>query len=493
MKLKMMGLNSIVTKLWLSITLLVLVVLGFSVLIQSSLLKHTYYQQQTDQLINAAKNLAEDIAKEEKTDLIRYKIEDTASAAGVHVMLLDRQGRLLYSQGGSVRRGWHGHMMGNNHSAAPWSQNWPLVSLKKVLDGETVTQIGRSPWFETETLTVGVPVIKENKVSGVLLLHASIPVITTRLRALQYVAVYTGIGGIMLATLLSLFLSRTLVRPLLKINNAAQDMAQGNYSKKLHIKSNDEIGMLANSFNRLSAELKEKIETLEKLDQARRDFVASVSHELRTPLTIIQAYTEALQDGLAKNNNEKQKYLSYIHAELLRLRRLVDDLLDLRRLETGQVKLNYVPVNIKLLIQRAVNGINSIAREKGAAVETQLPVKLPNVIGDEDRLAQVIINLLDNALRVSGEGDKISVLAEEKDNFVAVSICDTGPGIPEDDIPLIWEKFYKVDKSRARVGAGTGLGLAISKKIIDMHGGTISVNSTVGKGSKFTFTVPKEN
>ncbi|MBM7855463.1 signal transduction histidine kinase [Desulfohalotomaculum tongense] len=492
----MIGFKSIIGKLWLAMTLLVLTVLGFSALVQSGLLQHTYYKQQTHRLITTARGLAEDIAMENDADIIRYRIENTASASGAHIMLLDSQGRLLFSQ--SAKEGRHRYgcvrrTMGHHRSMMDQRQVWPEVDVNKVLKGSVVTKREYSPWFRTEVLSVGVPVAVGNNVSGILLMHAPVPELTTRLRALQHVTVYTALGGVLLATVLSLFLSRSLVKPLLEINRAARDMARGNYNRKLNIKSSDEIGMLAQSFNTLAAELKEKIDTLERLDQTRRDFVASVSHELRTPLTIVQGYTEALQDGLAKNERQRQEYLTNIHDELMRLRRLVDDLLDLRRLETGQINISFSPVNLLEVIQRVVNGIRPLAVEKGVEIITALPHNLSAVSGDEDRLAQVLINLLDNALRVSAPGDKLTVSAEEKQQSVSVSVSDTGPGIPEEELPLIWERFYKVDKSRTREGAGTGLGLVISKKIIEMHGGTIGVKSKLGKGSTFTFTLPKEN
>jgi len=213
---------------------------------------------------------------------------------------------------------------------------------------------------------------------------------------------------------------------------------------------------------------------------------------LRTPLTIMQGYTEALQDGLAKDKIQRQRYLDYIHDEILRLRRLVDELLDLRRLESGKISINPTKVNINQLIQNLLNGMHPLAEEKDVQITSVLPPEAVCVVGDADRLAQVLINLLDNALRVTKSGGHISVKAQAQLDMVEIKVTDTGPGIAREDLPLVWERFFKVDKSRTRTGHGTGLGLAISKKIIELHHGTIEVTSTLGRGSTFIIKLPNK-
>ncbi|MTI79460.1 MAG: HAMP domain-containing protein [Firmicutes bacterium] len=489
----MINLKSIVSKLWLAMTLLVLMVLLFSVLVQSTLLKRTYYKQQADQLTGTAQVLASEIATETSLSTIKYQIENTANATGVHIMLLDKEGSIVYSREGN-RKGWNGRgmMRGQMRHRINEQRVWPEVNMRKVLQGETVSQVGKTPLFDTEVLTVGVPVKREETISGIILMHASLPAITTRLRALQYVAIYTAMGGVVLATILSMFMSRSLVGPLLKINKAARDMASGNYNRKLNINSSDEIGVLAQSFNTLSNELQEKINTLERIDETRRDFVASISHELRTPLTIVQGYTEALQDGLAKDEQQRNEYLNFIQDELARLRHLVNELLDLRRLETGQIKIYSTTFKIQDTAQRLVNGMKPMAEEKGVLLTTNLEDISP-VQGDENRLSQVLINLLDNALHVCDKEDIITVSVHENEKRVIVSVSDTGPGIPQEELPLIWDRFHKVDKSRLRDGAGTGLGLAISKQIVELHGGKIEVHSVIGQGTTFSFSIFKAN
>lgn len=483
--------KSILVKLWLAMTLLVLFVLAMTTLVQNNLLQRTYYQQQQNQLILLGQNVAEAVIAETDLAAINNILKNAATASATSIVLLDNQARIVTFQTVS-NQGQMQHRMGMMRMQR---ENIVIPSqmkenLNEVLEGKIITARGKSNWLNTEVLYVAVPLLKNEQVVGMLLIYAPVPDITTRLKSLQGISIYTALGGMILATLLSLVLSRNLVRPLLEMNNVAKAMAEGKYGKKATVKSNDEVGMLAHSINSLSAQLEEKIYNLERLDETRRDFVASISHELRTPLTIMQGYTEALQDGLAQDNMQRQRYLDYIHDEILRLRRLVDELLNLRRLESGQISINPTQVSINQLIQRLLKGIVPLAEEKEVQIFTVLPPDEVCIVGDEDRLAQVFINLLDNALRVTQSGGQISVKVQAKLDMVEITVTDTGPGIAKEDLPLIWERFYKVDKSRTRTGHGTGLGLAISKKIIELHHGTIDVASTLGQGSTFIIKLP---
>ncbi|WP_031514536.1 sensor histidine kinase [Desulfofalx alkaliphila] len=491
--------RSIVIKLWVVMVLLVLVVLGSSVLIQTFLLERTYYRQHTEQLITAAQGLSESVTDFHDSTVMQSMMWNTASALGAYVIVLNSEGDILYTQGpdrygrqGHGHGHGRGHMMGNNtHIAGDNTQYGIEINIDQVLQGETVAARGQSQLANTEVLTVGVPIYDKELITGAILLQAPIPAISSRVRAFQNVSLYTAVLGVLLATVLSLVLSRSLVKPLLEINKATKDMVEGNYNSRVEVTSSDEIGMLAQSFNELSARLAEKVKTLEQIDNNRRDFVASISHELRTPLTIIQGYTEALRDGMAKDESQRQQYLTYVHEELMRMRRLVDELLDMRRLETGQLKTNFSTVNIAQLTVHLIERFKPLFEEKNVSLQYDIPENLPDVKADKDRLAQVLTNLLDNALRVSGEGGQVSVTVQDLQAEISITVSDTGPGIAKEDIPLIWERFYKADKSRTRGGAGTGLGLAISKRIIELHKGNIWVDSELGKGSQFTFTVPK--
>lgn len=226
-----------------------------------------------------------------------------------------------------------------------------------------------------------------------------------------------------------------------------------------------------------------------KLESLRREFVANVSHELRTPLTYLQGYTEALIDDMIEDPVEQKKYLSIILEETLRLRRLVNDLLDLSLIEAGHLNLKKESFKLNKLIERVLKKVNPVAEKKGVSLVAKIK-ELPLVLADEDRIEQVLINLIDNALRYTEKGGEITIEASASPQSVVVCVKDQGPGIPEDELPFIWERFHKVDKARTRDNGGTGLGLAIVKGIIEAHGGKVWVKNLEEKGAVFCFSIP---
>jgi len=230
--------------------------------------------------------------------------------------------------------------------------------------------------------------------------------------------------------------------------------------------------------------------------------VANVSHELKTPLTSIQGFSQALLDGTAGDEQARGRAAAIIHEEAGRMRRLVDELLDLARLEAGQVILAREAVDVPDLLRACAARYASVADQAGIAVEVQMAESLPPVVGDPDRLGQVFGNLVDNAIKHSTGatgGGRVALNAQQQDSSVVCSVTDSGPGIPADDLPRVFERFYQVDKSRARRSGvsdssgqarGAGLGLAIAKEIVQAHGGRIAVESVEGLGTRFTVYLP---
>ena len=229
-----------------------------------------------------------------------------------------------------------------------------------------------------------------------------------------------------------------------------------------------------------------------KTEHMRREFVSNVSHELRTPLSYLQGYTEALLDGMAKDSDEKQKYLNIIHEETLRLRRLVNELLDLSRIETGQIAIDKKMISINKIIERVIKKVEPAVDKRGVKIETQYE-DLPMIAADEDRIQQVILNLVDNAIRYTKSNGKITIKASNSKGGIVVSIRDDGEGIPEDELPFIWDRFYKTDKSRVRDKGGTGLGLAIVKNIVELHDGKVWAKNCKKGGAEFSFFLPEKS
>ncbi|RKO65576.1 ATP-binding protein [Desulfofundulus salinus] len=230
------------------------------------------------------------------------------------------------------------------------------------------------------------------------------------------------------------------------------------------------------------------ITELKKLDQLRRDFVANVSHELRTPLTSVQGYVEAMLDR-AIPSEDRDKYLTIIHRETLRLNKLIYDLLDLSLIESRKEKWDLNEIDVPELVDQVLVKLRPLIENHQVTIERDFPDQLPPMLGNEDRIEQVLLNLLDNAVKFSPPGGIIMLRAKVENDNITVSVADQGPGIPPEDLEHIWERFHRVEKSRSRALGGTGLGLAIVRQIVEAHGGTVNVQSEVGKGTTFSFTI----
>lgn len=309
-----------------------------------------------------------------------------------------------------------------------------------------------------------------------------------------------GAIALVAALLLSVFIARWIARPLQHIAQGARAVADGNYQHQVPVRGPREVRQVADAFN-------DMLTQVQSGQQATRDFVSNVSHELKTPLTSIQGFSQALVDGTAQDDASRQRAASIINEEALRLRRLVDDLLDLARLDTGTLNLSQEPVDLSMLLQTILDKLHPQLALKSQLLEQHID-QLPAVIGDGDRLTQVFTNLLDNAIkhtppqgtiRVEGArqiGSPIDVLAgskivaaDAKRQFARISIRDSGPGIAPEEQQRIFERFYQVDRSRHRKG-GTGLGLSIAQDIVKMHHGFIRVESIPQRGTQFTVWLP---
>ncbi|MGH2607339.1 MAG: sensor histidine kinase, partial [Anaerolineales bacterium] len=224
--------------------------------------------------------------------------------------------------------------------------------------------------------------------------------------------------------------------------------------------------------------------------QAQRDFVANVSHELKTPLTSIQGFAQAILEGAVHDAEGLRRAARVIHEESDRLRRLVEDLLDLARLDARQVSFVRAPLDLRGLLSSVLERISLRAAEKGVRLENELP-SYPSMVGDGDRLAQVFTNLLDNAVKFTPAGGSVRLRGETSGGWATVHVEDMGPGIPADELSRIFERFYQMDKARrGGEGRGVGLGLAISREIVQAHGGRLTAQSRPGEGSRFTVELP---
>jgi signal transduction histidine kinase len=297
---------------------------------------------------------------------------------------------------------------------------------------------------------------------------------------------WAGAVALAVSIIVAALIAFSIARPLDRIAKAAEEIAAGNYDQQLDISTPTEVSRLATSFNSMARQVKAAL-------QSQRDLVANVSHELKTPLTSIQGFSQALLDGTAADDEARERAAGIIHEEAARMRRLVDELLDLARLEAGEVTFAREPVDVAELLHDCAARFAPRSEEAGVLREVEALSALPPVTGDADRLGQVFSNLVDNALkhaRGAAGGGRVGLHAGLEEGRVAVSVTDNGPGIPAADLPRIFERFYQVDKSRARRGSGVGLGLAIAREIIQAHGGRIGVESVEGLGTRFRVELP---
>ncbi len=289
-----------------------------------------------------------------------------------------------------------------------------------------------------------------------------------------------GLVALMLSIALSYGISRWIARPLDRMAQAARAVAAREYRRDLVASGPQEVKSLANAFN-------EMIHQVEKSQESQRDFVANVSHELKTPLTSIQGFAQAILDGTAGDRETQQHAAQVIYDESDRLKRLVEDLLDLARIDAGQIDFRRDRVDLKAILSSISERLS--VRAQGLGVEIELNVApLPTLVGDGDRLAQVFTNLLDNAIKHSPNGGVVRVFGEASGGWATVHVVDEGPGIPADELSRIFERFYQMDKARS--GLGAGLGLPISHEIVRNHRGEILATSEVGRGSRFTVRLP---
>jgi two-component system OmpR family sensor kinase len=293
-----------------------------------------------------------------------------------------------------------------------------------------------------------------------------------------------GLIGLVIAVGLAVLIAGSVARPLQRISQAARRIALGDYRQRVPARGPREVRALVESFN-------EMVDRVATTQQVQRDFLANVSHDLRTPLTSIQGFSQAIAEGVASDPASAQHAAQIIHDEAARLNRMVESLLDLARLEAGEMNMLRSAVAPSDLLHGIGESMSVKMRDKGLHFAQDIPPDLPRIAGDGDRLAQVFTNLLDNAVKHTPAGGTISLNVHTVQNGITVTVEDTGEGIPADDLPRIFERFYQVDKSRRNDRrSGMGLGLTIVRQIIEAHGGTIQVASQVGKGSLFTVWLP---
>lgn len=374
---------------------------------------------------------------------IQPLVEQLGQVSGNRVVLADASGRMVADSD----RELVGQAVG---------ADWPAPSSSVVVADKPVARLYLNPLAEPSPLD-----------------HSFLAAVN------HFVLIGALIAGA-IGVLITLALSQRIVRPLELLTAAARQMERGDLTGRVSIRSGDEIGQLASAFNAMA-------DGLARLEQLRRKMVGDVAHELRTPLTNIRGYLEAAQDGLVTPDTA---LVNSLYEEVMLLNRLVDDLQELALAEAGQLPLERRPVDVGQIARIAIEAIRPQAKARSLELSLDLPSNLPPVVADPHRIGQVLRNLLNNALEFTPPGGQVTLTARLDVTWVCLEVGDSGPGIAPEQLPFVFERFYRTDPSRARATGGAGLGLAIVKQLVEAQGGRVWVKSTPGTGSWFGFTLP---
>ena len=424
----------------------------------------------------------------EFSDAVTTYYQEHGSWAGISVDQLDIRRQFIPA---SNDNGGRPSGQNDNNTEGPTFVGQDRPSLFGLADANGVIVIPVSSDYHVgdrvtaDVLARGTPVEVDGQVVGTILTAARRPGLSPEesafLQRTDMALLLASAGAVLVALVMGFLLTRTLTQPLAALTAATERISAGELGSEVTVTSKDEIGQLAMSFNRMSR-------ALARSNHARRQMTADVAHELRTPLTVISGYIESMRDGDLAPTTER---LDVIYGEIERLQHLVGDLRVLSQADAGELKLIRQPVEPQDLLRQAVAAFGHQAEQNGVTLELEATSPVPSLLVDEARMGQVFTNLLSNALRHTPPGGRIRLGATYADGRVTFTVADTGEGISAEDLPFIFDRLYRADKSRTEMhGEGTGLGLAIVRAIVEAHGGAIRAESQQGHGTTLFVTIP---
>ncbi len=351
--------------------------------------------------------------------------------------------------------------------------------------------VGRNFLYVAKKITSGSTFGVLNNVAFIRL---SMPLeeVLDRINSLRAIIAFVGFIVLVIVVGFSFVVSRRLSTPIARIAESVEQIRSGNLDARIEITTHDEIGKVAGAVNELVEKLKADIAEVKKLQKVRSEFLGNVSHELRTPIFAIQGFIETLLNGAVDDPKVNRSFLEKTKANADRLNALLEDLINISQIESGEMKMSFRYFNVNEFLSIVVKDFQEMGDLRKVSVTGTFSTSGDaEVLGDRDRLRQVLNNLIDNAIKYSAPGGRVVVSSDEADGGVRISVADTGVGIAAEHLTRIFERFYRVDKDRSREVGGTGLGLAIVKHIIEAHSSSIEVKSEVGKGSTFSFLLKK--
>ncbi|MED4041154.1 sensor histidine kinase [Niallia taxi] len=458
--------NHIVVKLGGTIVLLFLMVLlplGFVI---DRAFSGFYYQEVQTEIEELSSFYAESIATSNNPQT-PYMLEMMAEFSKIKLYIVDAQGTIIANSG--IPNLVKGSLI--------TAKELQTLSQRKSIEKEFIEPVENQKY-----LVSGTPIISQDQFYGGVYVISSVKTIDESIEKIRSMLWLSGIGAFFLAVAFTYILSKKLSDPLIQMEKATRKIAKGDLKTRVSPPSKDEIGSLAEAINDLAIDL-------QKYRESRSEFFSNISHELRTPMTSIEGYTKVLKEKLYETEEEKEQYLDIIHQESIRLTRMIGDLFELSKMEEGKIQFHFEWIDLSEVLDSAIQKIKWKAQKKGLEIQAYIQPDLPFIYCDGHRMMQVLINLMDNAIRYTEQGT-ISAKIWKENDIVRISVEDTGIGIPKDELAYIFERFYRVEKSRSREFGGTGLGLAIVKNLVEQQGGAIQAFSKIGKGTRFEIAFP---
>lgn len=365
-------------------------------------------------------------------------------------------------------------------------------TIKKAISGETTTTENFNDYLNENSITVAVPIKNGETIEGVVLLHSPVKYMSSALKSGIYTLVFSILAALILAGISAVWLSISFTKPLNKIRNTTTELAKGNYEVTTQVNQNDEIGELAKSIDKLALQLDKSSKESERFEKMRQNFIANISHELRTPITVIRGSIEAICDGIIKDSEQLKDYNEQILSDSIHLQRLVNDLIDLTKLQNTDFSIDKITINLFEIINDAVRSMKQISTKKGVKInfssENAIEEDRYLFVGDYQRIRQMIIIVLDNAIKFSNENQEVDILLKKENNKYELKICDSGRGIDSKNIGEIFNRYHKSNTEENK--NGMGLGLAIAKEIAMRHNIEIMVESEPYIKTVFTFLIP---
>ncbi|MCC8049005.1 MAG: ATP-binding protein [Oscillospiraceae bacterium] len=438
-----------------------------------------FYDRMSDVFSDA--ELAEDIANAASSEDAGQQIADILRA---------------YSGQLGIDSGTRNYYVLDGETAAVLSRSGTDETSYVSLTPNLLTALSGSEGFESNSqadyMDVALPVSGESG-SFIIYIIDSKETVREQSDALFRIIMESLAVGLAISVLLTLLLARTLITPIRSLTTAAEKVAAGDFSKIPDNPARDEIGTLSRTFNDMADQLERSIDEMRRSENMRREFVANVSHELRTPVTSIKSYAETLEDAEGAMDPEtEQHFLEVIVRESDRMTKIVQDLLTLSRFDAGSIDFDFQEFSFEKSVQDVYAAQLIEAQRHGHEFTLSFKTPVPKICGDRQRIEQVMINMISNAIKYTRSGGRIRLTAGCENNEVWFTVRDNGIGIPEEDVPHIFERFYRVDKARSRESGGTGLGLSIAHEIVERHNGRIDVKSRSGHGTTMTVTLPVE-